>query len=53
MVQYFKNIWSGITTSWMGMAITWKHLFIKKSTIQYPMRNFPFRQMQETGYFFK
>jgi NADH-quinone oxidoreductase chain I len=41
MFQYFKNIWAGINTSWMGMAITWKHLFVKKVTIQYPNEKFP------------
>ncbi len=41
MLEYFKNIWSGISTSWMGMAITWKHLFLKKVTIQYPDERFP------------
>jgi NADH-quinone oxidoreductase subunit I len=41
MVQYFKNIWAGASTAWMGMFITWKHLFAKKVTIQYPDEKFP------------
>lgn len=41
MVQYFKTIWSGISTAFKGMMITWKHLFVKKVTIQYPNERFP------------
>lgn len=41
MVQYFKNIWSGLSSTLIGMKITWKHLFVKKVTIQYPDERFP------------
>lgn len=41
MAQYFKSIWSGISTSFQGMTITLKHLFVKKVTIQYPQERFP------------
>ena len=40
MVQYFKNIWSGLSTSLIGMNITLKHLFARKVTIQYPDERF-------------
>jgi formate hydrogenlyase subunit 6/NADH:ubiquinone oxidoreductase subunit I len=40
MFQYFKNIWSGLSTSLIGMNITRKHLFAKKVTIQYPDERF-------------
>ena len=41
MIHYFKNIWSGVSTSFTGMMITFKHLFVKKVTIQYPNERFP------------
>jgi NADH-quinone oxidoreductase chain I len=41
MIQYFKNIGSSIATSFTGLRITWKHLFVKKVTIQYPDERFP------------
>ena len=41
MIHYFKNIGSSISTSITGMIITWKHLFVKKVTIQYPDERFP------------
>lgn len=41
MAQYFKTIWSGFSTAAQGMRITWKHLFVKKVTIQYPNERFP------------
>lgn len=41
MIHYFKNIWAGASTAWVGMVITWKHLFVKKVTIQYPDEKFP------------
>ena len=40
MIQYFKNVWAGLITSLIGMKITWKHLFVKKVTIQYPDERF-------------
>ena len=41
MIHYFNNIWSSISTSFIGMKITLKHLFVKKVTIQYPDERFP------------
>jgi NADH-quinone oxidoreductase chain I len=41
MIHYFKNIGSSISTSVTGLIITWKHLFVKKVTIQYPDERFP------------
>lgn len=41
MVQYFKNIWAGLSTTLVGMSITFRHLFAKKVTIQYPVEKFP------------
>ena len=40
MIRYFKNIWAGISSSLIGMIITWKHIFVKKVTIQYPDKRF-------------
>jgi NADH-quinone oxidoreductase subunit I len=36
MSGYFKDIYDGIATAMVGMKITWKHLFTKNVTIQYP-----------------
>ena len=36
MIQYFKNIYSAIFTIFIGMKITFKHLFVPAVTIQYP-----------------
>lgn len=36
MKQYFKNTWEGLYTVFVGMAITFKHLFKPSVTIQYP-----------------
>ncbi len=36
MKQYIKSIYSGISTVLIGMKITFKHLFTKNVTIQYP-----------------
>jgi len=41
MIQYIKNIWAGISSSLIGMKITFMHLFVKKVTIQYPDKRFP------------
>lgn len=40
MIQYFKNVWAGLSSSLVGMVITYKHLFVKKVTIQYPDQKF-------------
>ncbi|MBU1098298.1 MAG: NADPH-quinone oxidoreductase [Ignavibacteriae bacterium HGW-Ignavibacteriae-2] len=36
MKQYFKNTWEGLWTVFVGMKITFKHLFVPSVTIQYP-----------------
>ncbi|MGA7721835.1 MAG: NADH-quinone oxidoreductase subunit I [Ignavibacteriaceae bacterium] len=36
MIQYFKNIYTAIATIFIGMKITFKHLFVPAVTIQYP-----------------
>ncbi|MCF8259367.1 MAG: NADH-quinone oxidoreductase subunit I [Melioribacteraceae bacterium] len=36
MRQYLKNTWDGLFTVLVGMKITFKHLFTKSVTIQYP-----------------
>jgi NADH-quinone oxidoreductase chain I len=36
MKQYFKNTWDGLFTVFVGMKITFKHLFTPAVTIQYP-----------------
>jgi NADH-quinone oxidoreductase subunit I len=36
MKQYLKNTWDGIFTVFVGMKITFKHLFTPAVTIQYP-----------------
>lgn len=36
MSGYFKDIYDGLATAMVGMKITWKHLFVKNVTIQYP-----------------
>jgi formate hydrogenlyase subunit 6/NADH:ubiquinone oxidoreductase subunit I len=36
MSQYFKNIWSAVSTVSIGMKVTFKHLFVPAVTIQYP-----------------
>ncbi|MCX6148922.1 MAG: NADH-quinone oxidoreductase subunit I [Ignavibacteriales bacterium] len=36
MKEYFKNTWFGLWTAFVGMKITFKHLFVPAVTIQYP-----------------
>ncbi|MBI5730247.1 MAG: NADH-quinone oxidoreductase subunit I [Ignavibacteriales bacterium] len=36
MKQYFKNTWDGLFTVFIGMKVTFKHLFTPAVTIQYP-----------------
>lgn len=36
MKQYFKNTWEALWTVFIGMKITFKHLFTPSVTIQYP-----------------
>jgi NADH-quinone oxidoreductase subunit I len=33
---YFRAIWNGISTAGKGLALTWRHLFRKTATVQYP-----------------
>jgi NADH-quinone oxidoreductase subunit I len=34
--NYLKNTWEALYTIFVGMKITWKHLFVPAVTIQYP-----------------
>ncbi|MFC1514172.1 NuoI/complex I 23 kDa subunit family protein [candidate division KSB1 bacterium] len=36
MQTYFSNIYIGIKTVLIGMALTFRHLFVKSVTVQYP-----------------
>ena len=36
MKEYINNIWSALSTIFIGMSITWKHMFVPSVTIQYP-----------------
>ena len=36
MKQYFENIFTALSTIFIGMKITFKHLFVPSVTIQYP-----------------
>ena len=36
MKQYFKDIYESIVTVFKGMVITFRHLFTKSCTLQYP-----------------
>ncbi|MBZ0199453.1 MAG: NADH-quinone oxidoreductase subunit I [Ignavibacteriaceae bacterium] len=36
MKEYFNNIWLGLFTVFVGMKVTFKHLFTRSVTIQYP-----------------
>lgn len=41
MIKYFKNVWVGLWTAFVGMNITFRHLFRKNVTIQYPKERYP------------
>jgi len=41
MKQYFINTWEGLYTVFVGMKITFKHLFVPSVTIQYPSVKVP------------
>ncbi len=41
MGNYFKAIYNGIGTALVGMGVTWRHLWGKKVTIQYPTQTKP------------
>ncbi len=36
MIEYFKTAWSALFTVFVGMKVTFKHLFTPSVTIQYP-----------------
>lgn len=36
MKEYFRNIFTALSTIYVGMKVTFKHLFIPSVTIQYP-----------------
>ena len=36
MKEYFQNVWYGLFTVFVGMKVTFKHLFVPSVTIQYP-----------------
>ena len=36
MKEYLNNIWSAISTIFIGMGVTWRHMFVPSVTIQYP-----------------
>jgi NADH-quinone oxidoreductase chain I len=36
MIEYFKNIYKALNTIFIGMKVTFKHLFVPAVTIQYP-----------------
>lgn len=39
--NYLKNTWDGLYTIFIGMKVTWKHLFVPAVTIQYPDERVP------------
>lgn len=36
MGRYFRNIYDSILTIWIGMNVTFRHLFVPAVTLQYP-----------------
>lgn len=36
MIQWFRDLWEGFYTVLVGMKITWRHLFTRSATLQYP-----------------
>lgn len=36
MRKWFADVWNGLSTAFTGMGITWRHLFTKPITLQYP-----------------
>lgn len=41
MSKYFKDIYSGVTTVLLGMWVTFRHLFDRAITVQYPRETLP------------
>jgi NADH-quinone oxidoreductase subunit I len=34
--QWLRDIWEGVSTLFVGLDITWRHLFVDKVTLHYP-----------------
>ena len=47
-MSYFGNVWNGIVTAAKGLAVTWRHLFRKTATVQYPEEQ-PYSSPYERG----
>ncbi len=41
LTRWWKGIWEGIYTVLVGMRITWRHLFTRSVTLQYPTVKWP------------
>ncbi|HEY7924606.1 MAG TPA: NADH-quinone oxidoreductase subunit I [Vicinamibacteria bacterium] len=41
MREWLRNVWDGFFTVLVGMRITWRHLFTKSVTLQYPSEKWP------------
>lgn len=41
MIKYFKNIFEAIYSSVIGLGVTFKHLFHRAVTVQYPDQRLP------------
>ena len=41
MIHWLKDVWYGVYTVLVGMTITWRHLFTKSVTLQYPSVKWP------------
>jgi formate hydrogenlyase subunit 6/NADH:ubiquinone oxidoreductase subunit I len=41
MIQWLKDAWEGFWTVLVGMRITWRHLFTRPVTLQYPTVKWP------------
>src|SRR6185295_2400478 len=41
MREWLVNVWEGFFTVLVGMRITWRHIFTKPVTLQYPSERWP------------
>ncbi len=41
MAQWLKDVWEGFWTVLVGMKVTWRHLFTRSVTLQYPTVKWP------------
>ena len=41
MREWLQNVWEAVYTVLVGMTITWRHLFTKSVTLQYPSEKWP------------